>query len=118
MISSSSQSPSLPLLAVEVQLYIIDFLQSSSNEHDDEYENDIHYSWPPVSLTRQLPWLTNLINLSSTCKHFRDFLAPRIFQVLYLQNTVKSALSIKAIGEGKHAGCVEELSYVGICDVG
>lgn len=118
MTSSSSQLPLLLHVAVEVQLNILDSLQSASDVSVNGYKESSLEIWEPIPVKRRFRWLDDLLKLSSTCKRFRDLLAPRIFQVVYLHNTVESALSIRAIAEGRYAGCVKELCYVGSCDEG
>ncbi|KAF7590910.1 hypothetical protein BBP40_002216 [Aspergillus hancockii] len=105
---------------VDVWYMIVDILcqpppPKDSDEEDEEEEEGLD-GWRPQSLAKLFPHLRDLISLSSTSTWFRNLLAPRIFATLYLQNTTKSALSIKAIANGSFAGCVKELRYVGICE--
>ncbi|CEL08938.1 hypothetical protein ASPCAL12083 [Aspergillus calidoustus] len=66
----------------------------------------------PQSFAKEIPYLRDLIGLSSTCSEFRSILAPRIFKRITLHNTAKSALAVQAIGQGKFAACVKELQYI------
>ncbi|KAB8201368.1 hypothetical protein BDV34DRAFT_229330 [Aspergillus parasiticus] len=95
-----------PFLAVEVWYMIIDILCDAENEEQDEGR----------TRTKCSSHLRDLISLSSTCTWLRNMLAPRIFAVVYLKNTTKSALSIKAIAESNFSGCVKELQYVANCE--
>jgi hypothetical protein len=66
----------------------------------------------PKSFAKEIPYLRDLISLSSTCSVFRSILAPRVFKRITLHNTAKSALAVQAIGQGKFAACVKELQYI------
>ncbi|OGM47394.1 hypothetical protein ABOM_002580 [Aspergillus bombycis] len=94
-----------PVGVVDVWYMIIDILCDVKEEDQDECK----------SLTKSPLYLRDLISLSSTCKLLRGLLAPRIFAVVYLHNTAKSALSIKAIANGHFSGCIKELRYVANC---
>ncbi|KAB8215523.1 hypothetical protein BDV33DRAFT_208228 [Aspergillus novoparasiticus] len=95
-----------PFLVVEVWYMIIDILCDAENEEQDEARTRAKCSSP----------LRDLISLSSTCTWLRNILAPHIFAVVYLKNTTKSALSIKAIADSNFSGCVKELQYVANCE--
>ncbi|KAL3445546.1 hypothetical protein BJX65DRAFT_142804 [Aspergillus insuetus] len=66
----------------------------------------------PQGFAKEIPYLRDLIALSSTCSEFRSILAPRIFRGITLHNTAKSALAVQAIGQGRSSGCVKELQYI------
>ncbi|KAK6811772.1 hypothetical protein RU639_012328 [Aspergillus parasiticus] len=111
----------LPLfsLGIDVWYIVLDLLREEVDPNDyeeEEEEEDPGSAWKPKSVARRLPYLPDLISLSSTCTWFRDMLAPSIFVNLELNNTVKSARSITAIGKGRHAACVKTLRYIGICE--
>ncbi|KAJ1709163.1 hypothetical protein NYO67_8688 [Aspergillus flavus] len=91
-----------PFLAVEVWYMITDILCDAENEEQDEGRTRAKCSSP----------LRDLISLSSTCTWLRTILVPRIFAVIYLRNTTKSALSIKAIADSNFSGFVKEVQYV------
>ncbi|KAE8138534.1 hypothetical protein BDV38DRAFT_281843 [Aspergillus pseudotamarii] len=95
-----------PFMAVEIWCMIIDILCDAEEEDHDEGRSRAKCSL----------YLRDLINLSSTCAWFRNLLAPRIFAVVYLNNTAKSALSIKAIADGNFSGCIKELHYIANCE--
>ncbi|KAE8368069.1 hypothetical protein BDV27DRAFT_168643 [Aspergillus caelatus] len=106
-------------LGVDVWYIVLDFLREEPdlNDDEDEYEEeDPDSDWKPKNIARRLPYLPDLINLSSTCTWFRHILAPSIFCNLELNNTAKSARSITAISQGRHASCVKTLRYIGICE--
>ncbi|RMZ41251.1 hypothetical protein CA14_001681 [Aspergillus flavus] len=91
-----------PFLVVEVWYMITDILCDAENEEQDEGRTRAKCSSP----------LRDLISLSSTCTWLRTILVPRIFAVIYLRNTTKSALSIKAIADSNFSGFVKEVQYV------
>ena len=105
-----SSSPSkLQLLPLELQEMIIDILFKESSDITPSQWKD---PWKGQPLASKRPYLKTLLSLSSTCIWFRDLLAPRLFDWLVLQNTVKSAVSFQAIAKGKFADCVEFVDYV------
>lgn len=97
-----------PFLVVEVWYMITDILCDAENEEQDEGRTRAKCSSP----------LRDLISLSSTCTWLRTILVPRIFAVIYLRNTTKSALSIKAIADSNFSGFVKEVQYVASCESG
>ncbi|OGM49717.1 hypothetical protein ABOM_001887 [Aspergillus bombycis] len=104
-------------LGLDVWYIVLDILREDPepNEEEDDDEDPDSF-WKPKTITRRLPHLPDLINMSSTCTWFRNFLAPSIFANLELYNTTKSAQSITAISQGRHAACVKTLRYIGICE--
>lgn len=86
------QQPTLsPIMVVEVWYMIIDILCDAEEEEQDEGR----------SRTKCSSYLRDLISLSSSCGWLWNLLVPRIFAAVYLHNTVKSALSIKAFVNGE-----------------
>ncbi|KAI9663873.1 MAG: hypothetical protein M1821_007363 [Bathelium mastoideum] len=55
----------------------------------------------------------DILNLSTTCTHFRTLLTPEVFKVVRLQNTEESGLHVQSLADTRKAACVEELHYVG-----
>ncbi|KAL2820260.1 hypothetical protein BDW59DRAFT_150950 [Aspergillus cavernicola] len=106
---STMQSTQLPFLVDDLWHIIIDILSHPPSPNDSNVEDETEDRGPPKRLHV-------LIHLSSTCKWLRGLLVPRIFESLYLKNTVKSALSIQAIAHGNHSACVKNLHYIGICE--
>lgn len=106
-------------LPVDVWYIIMDMLQLPQPDGNIEEDPDEGYNgWKPQSVTQRFPYLSNLINLSSTCTWLRGLMAPRIFTTVELNNTAKSARSIIAIRQGKFSKCVKALRYLAICDLG
>ncbi|KAL4866232.1 hypothetical protein BDV12DRAFT_199424 [Aspergillus spectabilis] len=109
-------STTSPLLVDDIWYILIDILSHPPPADDSDYEENYDDRWRPKKLDKVVPYLRDLINLSSSCKWLRDLLAPRIFGSLYLYNTAKSALSIQAIAKGKHSGYVQSLHYIAACE--
>ncbi|KAE8372469.1 hypothetical protein BDV26DRAFT_301894 [Aspergillus bertholletiae] len=106
-------------LGIDVWYIVLDILREEPDPDEDEYEEedeDPDSAWRPKNVSRTRPYLADFISLSTTCKLLRELLAPSIFANLELYNTLKSARSIAAISEGRHAACVKTLRYVGICE--
>ena len=115
--SEEQRSPQLP---AEVWYIVVDILRQPPQPggNDEETPDEEDDDWKPKSVAQRFPYLSNLINLSSTCAWLRSLIAPGIFATLELKNTAKSARSIIAIRQGNYSKCVKALRYFGICNPG
>ncbi|KAL4883251.1 hypothetical protein BJY04DRAFT_28863 [Aspergillus karnatakaensis] len=112
--TSSTRTNNISSLVESAWGIIIEFLVGFPPQKPDK--DDIDCDWRPQNFSEHTPHLYDLIQLSGTCKRLRALLAPRIFETIYLNNTVESATSIHAIILGGHSNHVKKLRFIGICE--
>lgn len=94
-------------LPAELELEIIEELLEDIEVDTVEDYNRKEMQDEPIKIYK------DLISWSSTCSHFRHFLAPFIFNTVQLVNDEKSGSSLTALAKSPHHVYVKSLHFIG-----